>query len=208
LELAANENDLMSYAAGSASSKDPRVVRTHTALSDAFLKLLETKTLEQISIRDIVTEASVGYTTFFRHHASKEALLNVVAARQIQCLFNLAVPVIDAYDVDAGSTAIFTYVNAHRPLWATLLTGGAAGTIRAEFLGMARKVATLQGRPDGLLPAEAGVILVIGGTLDLLAWWLGQTTPTPINQMADILKAVVVNPVIAAGNSVAPRKRK
>jgi AcrR family transcriptional regulator len=26
--------------------------------------------LEQISIRDIVAAADVGYTTFFRHHAS------------------------------------------------------------------------------------------------------------------------------------------
>ena len=43
-------------------------------------------------------------------------------------------PVMDAHDLRAGSTALFAYVKAHRPLWLTLLTGGAAGTIRDEFL--------------------------------------------------------------------------
>ena len=45
----------------------------------------------------------------------------------------LALPVMDAYDVHSGSTALFTYVDTHRALWSRLLTGGAAGTIREEF---------------------------------------------------------------------------
>jgi AcrR family transcriptional regulator len=185
--------------------EDPRAVRSRQALTDAFLKLLEARPLEQVSIRDVVAKAGVGYTTFFRHHKSKEDLLDYVAAEQIRTLFNLALPVMDAYDVHSGATALFTYVDAHRPLWSTLLTGGAAGTIREEFLRLAGEVAASQGRPDGWLPSDVGTILIVSGTLDLLTWWLRQSSPLPIEGMVEILASVVVGPVIEASGA---RRRK
>lgn len=189
-------------------NKDPRAVRSGQALTEALLKLLEAKPLEQINIREIVAEAGIGYTTFFRHHASKEELLDHIAAEQIRCLFNLALPVVDAYDVHSGSTALFTYVNAHRPLWSTLLTGGAAGTIREEFSRLARGVAASQGRPGTWLPADAGAILIVGGTLDLLTWWLRQSNPLPIKRMVEIHESVVVAPVIEASSAAKRRKTR
>jgi AcrR family transcriptional regulator len=190
------------------TNNDPRAVRSRHALTEAFLKLLETRPLEQISIREIVAAAGIGYTTFFRHHTSKEELLDRIAAEQIRCLFNLALPVADAYDVRSGSTALFTYVNAHRPLWSALLTGGAAGTIREEFLRLAREVAASQGRPDTWLPADAGAILIVGGTLDLLTWWLRQSVPLPIKRIVEIHESVVVMPVIEASSATGRRRAK
>lgn len=185
--------------------EDPRAVRSRQALTDAFLRLVDARPLDQVSIRDIVATAGVGYTTFFRHHASKEELLDHIAAEQIRRLFNLAMPMSHAYDVHSGSTALFTYVDAHRPLWSTLLTGGAAGTIRAEFVRLASEVATSQGRANTWLPADAGAILIVGGTLDLLTWWLRQTTPMPIKRIVEIHESVIVAPVIEA--SSATRRR-
>jgi AcrR family transcriptional regulator len=187
---------------------DPRAVRSQQALTDAFLKLLEAKPLEQVSIRDIAATAGVGYTTFFRHHASKEELLDHVAAGQIRTLFDLALPVMDAYDVHSGSTALFTYVDAHRALWSTLLTGGAAGTIREEFRRLACEVAASQGQPNTWLPADAGAILIVGGTLDLLAWWLRQSDPLPIGRIVELHERVVVAPVIEASSTTRRRKVK
>ena len=192
----------------SSRNKDPRAVRSRQALTETFLKLLESKPLEQISIREIVAEAGVGYTTFFRHHASKEELLDHIAAEQIRCLFNLALPVVDAYDVRSGSTALFTYVNAHRPLWSALLTGGAAGTIREEFSRLARQVAASQGRPGSWLPADAGAILIVGGTLDLLTWWLRQSNPLSIKRIVEIHESVVVAPVIEASSATKRRNAR
>lgn len=188
-----------------ATNKDPRSVRSAGALVNALLKLLESSPFEQITIRDIVAEAGVGYTTFFRHHATKEELLDALAAEQIRNLFNLALPSMD--DLPAGSTALFSYVNAHRALWSTLLTGGAAGTVREEFQRMAREVAAVWGRPNARLPAEAGALLIVGGTLDLLSWWLRQPTPMPIRKLVELHVKVVLNPVIeASGFKIRPKR--
>jgi AcrR family transcriptional regulator len=198
----------MASPSSSLANTDPRAVRSRQALTDAFLKLLEAKPLEQISIREIATAAGVGYTTFFRHHVSKEELLDHVAAEQIRCLFNLALPVMDAHDLHSGSTALFTYVHAHRPLWSTLLTGGAAGTIREEFARLARDVAGVRGRPDSWLPADAGAMLIVGGTLDLLTWWLRQAQPMPIKRIVELHVSVVVTPVIDASSGARRRTRR
>jgi AcrR family transcriptional regulator len=188
--------------------KDPRAVRSHSALVSALLKLLEQRPFDQITIRDLVAEAGIGYTTFFRHHATKEELLDAIAAEQIRCLFNLVLPAQDAYDLHAGSTALFTYVNAHRPLWSTLLTGGAAETVRAEFQRKARDFAVAWRSPDEWVPAELGSALIVGGTLDLLAWWLRQSQPLPIKRIVEIHERLVSSPVIAANAPGSKRKRK
>jgi len=185
-------------------NNDPRAVRSRQALLDALLKLLEVKQLDQITIRDITAEAGVGYTTFFRHHPTKESLLNDIAAEQIGYLINLSMPVMDAHDARAGSAALFTFVKAHRPMWTTLLTGGAAGTIRDELLRQAGAIAKARAPAGNPLRAEAGVHLLVSGTIELLTWWLRQSDPLPIEQISEIHDDLVVSPIIAAVAKASP----
>jgi hypothetical protein len=99
-------------------------------------------------------------------------------------------------------------VNAHRPLWSTLLTGGAAATIREEFSRLVREVAGVRGTADSWLPADAGAILIVGGTLDLLTWWLRQPHPLPIKRIVEIHESVVVTPVVEASSGGRRRTRR
>lgn len=186
-------------------------MRTREALRSAFLELLEVKPLGQITIRDISKAAGVGYVTFFRHHPSKEALLNEVAADQIRQLVRLTLPVLDAHDTRAASVALCTYVDEHRKLWSTLLTGGAAGTLREEFVRTSRKVAGQRSSPDNWLPPDIGVILAVSSTIELLAWWLRQKRPAPIARVAEIHDRIIIAPLIDASKPVTRkvvRKRK
>ncbi len=178
------------------TASDARAVRTREALRHALLKLLERKSLEQITIRDISTEADVGYTTFFRHHPSKESLLDDVAAEQIGQLVTLSLSMADAVDTHAASVAICTYVDEHRKIWSTLLTGGAAGAMRAEFLRLSMEIAATRGRPGVWPPADIVSILVVSSTIELLSWWLRQRKPLSIEQVAEIHERNIVNPLV------------
>jgi AcrR family transcriptional regulator len=187
---------------------DPRALRSRQALHGALLKLLAVKPLDQITVREITAKAGVGYATFFRHHPTKESLLDDVAAQQIRCLFNLSLPVMDAHDLRAGSIALFSYVNEHHALWSTLLTGGAAGAIREEFLRQAREVAVSRAPSGDWLPSEVGVLLIVSGTIELLAWWLRQTDPLSIERIAEIHARIVVSPVIEVSDAKRRRQSK
>ena len=190
------------------TASDARAVRTREALRLAFLQLLEVKSLDQISIRDICAEAVVGYTTFFRHHPSKESLLDDVAAEQIGQLVGLSLPVAETIDTRAASVALFTYVNEHRKLWSTLLTGGAAGAMRAEFLRVSMEIAAERGQPDVWPPADIATILVVSSTIELLSWWLRQSKPISIEKVAEIHEAIIVTPTVGNVKNYATRSLK
>ena len=56
-------------------ASDTRVVRTKAALREAMAALLAERSLDAITVRAIAAKADIGYATFFRHYADKEALL-------------------------------------------------------------------------------------------------------------------------------------
>jgi AcrR family transcriptional regulator len=176
---------------------DARMVRTQQALRTAFLALIERKSLDNVSIRDIVAEAGIGYATYFRHYASKAELLEAVVADEIHDLIDLALPALKPGDTLPSSLALFQHVDEHRALWSALLTGGAAGTIREEFAKVARE---LSGNKIGLenwLPAELGVLYGVSGTVEIIAWWLRQDPPFPIERIAEIHDRLVLIPTVA-----------
>lgn len=178
------------------TAQDARAVRTRQALREALLDLLQTTPLEQISIRDIAAAADIGYTTFFRHHPTKDALLREVASEQIRRLVNMALPMLDMSDPRPASAALCRYVDDHRKLWSTLLTGGAAGALREEFLRVATEIAsdwqTHRGRPT-----EIAIILVVSSTIELLAWWLRQKKPMAAERIAEIHERLIITPAIS-----------
>jgi len=179
------------------TASDARAVRTREALRQALLELLETHPLEQITIRDIAAAAGIGYTTFFRHHPTKEALLDDLAAEQIGHLVNLVLPVMDTKDARAASETLFAYVNEQRSLWSTLLTGGAAGALREEFLRITRGIAASRASEGVWPPVEVVTLLVVSGTVELLAWWLRQSKPMTVKDIAEIHSRIVVLPPIS-----------
>jgi AcrR family transcriptional regulator len=178
------------------TAKDARAVRTREALRNALLKLLESKSLEKITILDICEVADVGYTTYFRHHPTKESLLEDVAAAQIARLVGLTLPVAENTDMRAAGIALFTYVQEHRKLWSTLLTGGAEGAMKNEFLRISREVAASRGRSDHWPPADLSTILVVSSTIELLSWWLRQKKPWTVEQVAEVHERVIIGPAI------------
>ena len=174
------------------SNGDARVVRTRNSLQGALLGLLERKPLEQITIREIAAEAGIHYATFFRHHPTKEALLDAVAANQIEHLVELTVPILDRADSEAALVALCSYVSEHRTLWAALLNGGAAGTMREEFLRLARQVAIDRVTEDSWIPVELAVVCTVSVIVETLAWWLKQTNPLPVQHMSEILDRLII----------------
>ena len=196
------------------TNQDPRAVRSRDALRRAFLELLETRPLEQITVQEITEAAGVGYVTFFRHHATKEFLLNEIAAEQIRQLVDLTLPVFDAHDTRAASVALCAYVDQHRALWSTLLTGGAAAALREEYIRVSREVAQTRTKADAWCPADIVGILVVSSTLELLTWWLRQKKPVSIDKIAQIHYRAIIAPMISpkkAGNGKdlsSPRRKQ
>lgn len=179
------------------TTEDARIARSREALRNSLLGMLERQSLEHISIRDIAKEAGVGHATFYRHYATKEALLDDAAADEIRRLVDLSLPVGDAINSNAACHALCQYVYEHRTLWRTLLTGGAAGAMKEELLRISMELAADRPSPLNQLPKDLGVVLTVSSIVELLAWWLRQEQPLPVAEVADLLDQVVISPIVS-----------
>lgn len=187
------------------TAKDARAVRTREALRNAMLQLLALKPLEKITILDICQAADIGYTTFFRHHPTKESLLDDVAAGEIEHLVSLTVPIAVAEDIHAAGVALFNYVNEHRKLWSALLTGGAEAAMRNEFLRLSRKIAATRAHVNDWPPSDISTILVVSSTVELVSWWLQQKKPLAIEAVATIYERIIIQPHVR-GDRIPPER--
>ena len=175
---------------------DARLVRSRKALNAALLALLEEKPFDQITIREITARAGTGYATFFRHYPAKEALLSAIASAEIAELLGMTIPILFDSDSYMSTLALCNFVARHRTLWAALLTGGASATVRDEFIRQARDWAARAPRSEGWLPADLAVVHGSGGTIDVLAWWLGRGEGIEPEHIAAILNRLVIAPLV------------
>jgi AcrR family transcriptional regulator len=186
---------------------DARQVRSRNALTAALLELLEEKPFDQLTIREISQRAGTGYATFFRHYPTKEALLSDVASDKIADLLKRSIPILHDSTSYESTQALCRHVAEHRNLWAALLTGGAAGIVREEFIRQARQLPRELGEVKSWLPSDLGVVYGTGGTIDLLAWWLAQEDDYSPEQIALILNRLIIAPLIGGERAGAPRPR-
>lgn len=189
-----NQEDLGPAAA---PTRETRTTRTRPALGDALLSLLEERPFEQVTVRDLTERAGLGYATFFRHYPDKETLFNDVAARQIQQLLAMALPLLYTVDSGASTQALCAYVWEHRKIWKVLLTGGASAILKDEFIRQAQQ--TARNFPDDArYPSDLRVIVPVAGTIEVLAWWLKQSDPPSVQRIAENLDQLVVAPLLKA----------
>lgn len=177
----------------SSRGRDPRQVRSAEALRGALLRLLERKAFDQITVREIAAEAGVHNATFFRHHPDKEALLDHVAKDEIDRLVAVSLPAGHGLE---GYMTLCEYVSSHRILWTALLTGGAGGAMREQFMRLSKAVAADHIGIESWLPHELSVICSTTLIVETISWWLtldeNAYSPKEIAQILDRLVSAAV----------------
>ena len=63
-------------------------VLTHNAIKQSFLKLLETKSIAKITVRDIVEDCGINRNTFYYHFDSIPALLDEILWDHVREVFS------------------------------------------------------------------------------------------------------------------------
>ena len=175
---------------------DARVVRTREALRRAMTQLAEESPLDSITVRAIAARASVGYATFFRHYADKDALLADVIDTLVREFLTQAAPWLQQRDRLGSARFMCNFVAARLPIYKALIAGGSGDTVRAEMLRqtMATMAQAGQRRPEGVRD-DLVLFQMVSGILNLLAWWLRNLDTVDADTMAHIIERLVLTPV-------------
>ena len=177
---------------------DPRAVRTKQSLEKGLLKLLSKKDVSDIGIRELVDAAGIGYTTFYRHYDDVDSLLNEIVEEQMSALFSVVMGQAISSDIRSAVIALFSYVHKNRRVWKVLVTGGAVGSVRQNFLEKARKAGTPMANKDLKIPMEYALTMIASGMIEALDWWLRSKDPVSVERMAEIYDLTIVTPIIKA----------
>jgi AcrR family transcriptional regulator len=180
------------------TASDARAVRSREQIRNAFLGLLQTTPLNDITIREICEKASLNYVTFFRHYVTKESLLEDIAAAEVKELVEMTLPVFYSEHTSAAAVTLCTYVDTHRKLWTTLLVGGAAAAVRHTLIDLSMEVSRDQKASPSWPPVEVAVAIFVASTVELLTWWLRQKSPVPVAEVARIFEGFIVTPALHA----------
>jgi AcrR family transcriptional regulator len=178
------------------AAADARVVRTREALRQAMTQLAAESPLEAITVRAIAARAGVGYATFFRHYADKDALLGEVSERLIRNFLLQVRPLLLQRDRPAAARTLCQYVLDHLAIHKALIAGGSGETVRAEMLRQAISVVAAARTQEPGGPLDDLVLFhVVSAILNLLAWWLRNLDAVDADTMAEIIERTVLTPV-------------
>ena len=183
---------------------DARIVRTREALREAMVALAAESTMEAITVRAIAARAGVGYATFFRHYADKDALLADVAEVLTGDFFRQIAPLMRQKDRLGAARSLCAYVDQRRPIYKALIAGGSGDMVRAEMLRqcLAAVAKARPAKPEGAPPEgpldDLLVFHLVSAILNLLAWWLGHEGEVDAETMAEIIDRMVLTPVSTA----------
>lgn len=177
--------------------KGPRAQRSIEALHSALLELIDIKSIDEISIRNITDAAGVSYPTFFRRFARKEELIEDIAASEVRKVLSLGETALGGREAYSGA-ALCEYVYEHRRLWRTLLTGGASSVMRQEFMRIAREIRDSRPRANPWIPSDLALTFVTGGIIEILTWWMLQPDDYPVANVIKLFDALIVENVSRA----------
>lgn len=190
-------SDAVRQQAAAMRARDTRGRRSMDALLRALLELLDECSFEKITVEDIAARAGIGRSTFYRHFASKDSLMEAIAKTEIEQLVDLAVPLLDGPETLASSLQVARYVDQHRSLWSILLTGGAAAVMRQRFVELAQlRGASHTRHSDVSIPLDLGTVWGVAATIEILAWWLRQPEVVSVEQVAEFLDRLAVRPAL------------
>lgn len=186
---------------------DPRVQRSQQRLRQAMVDLILDHGYQATSVREITAAAGVSYPTFFRHYASKDALLlDAVGRSQAEMLLLLRLKN-DAEPAQAGYI-IFEHVGKNEQLYRVLLLDKGAQHLLAQVqeAAVADVISYWQTDP-GLstlpLPLPAGADIpfdilahhFVAGIIALLRWWLEHDRPYGPERMGQIYADLLFWPI-------------
>ena len=152
--------------------------------------------LEAITVRAIAARADIGYATFFRHYADKDALLGDVAEALTQQFLQQVHPLLLQQDRRAAARSLCGFVLDHLAIHKALIAGGSGETVRAGMLRhtLETLAAARMREPEG--PIDDLVLFhLVSATLNLLAWWLRNLDKVDADAMAEIIERTVLTPI-------------
>lgn len=174
--------------------EDRRVEKTKKIIDDACWALLQEKSLEEITVRDIADYAKINRATFYRYHVDKYDWMEKKILELLQELMLLSAPLYVTREVPAVTLtfeSIFDHFQAHFSEYSILIRNRSTAIFRqylqTYMLEMNRNYPGMTHRSaHSELVMHFGTSAMVG----VIEWWFQNDRPLTPQQMAHELCAI------------------
>lgn len=178
--------------------EDIRRKKTKKALINALSELLSEKEMDKISVQDIIREAEISRTTFYRIYQDKYAFLEDVKNDLIDGMFRAA-------DNQGGGRPYFrrmlTYICQHKSLFYVFKECGKWDDFQQEFFNRGigiYKSHLKQSRHMGDIPEDILVNYIVSAHGGVMSCWLQSDCIQPPEVLAGYLEKLTLSGVFRA----------
>lgn len=176
---------------GVVTTKDRRVRRTHAALQNALIGLVDEQDLAQVTVADVAERADVSRSTFYDHYRDVHELAEAACTAMIDDLIE-SLPAFSrdpaSQDPTQSLQAFFASLAEHAGLYRSLL--GPQGSARV-IDHVRRRITTAVHAASCQTPSEPGdaphdvpAAFVAGALIGVAADWLQRGCPRTPTEMA------------------------
>src|SRR5579859_807977 len=156
---------------------DLRIRRTRGLLSNALVELMQEKSIDKITVQEVLDRATVGRSTFYLHYRDKDDLLLCVLEDGLETWSTALIRNKEKSLRVAPVAEFFAHAAGARKLYRALVDSGGIHTFfelgQGYFArGFARRLRDmgLKNLVQGELDARSHALA--GNLLSLLIWWL------------------------------------
>ncbi|MED0826541.1 TetR/AcrR family transcriptional regulator [Bacillus pacificus] len=199
------------------SNLDLRVVRTKTAIRNAFVELIEEKGFDAITVKDITTKANINRGTFYAHYQDKFDLMTKCQEEIMYKFSNIAKQKLPEVIADLGSspsptmpfiliTSILEFLNENSDFMKAVLSPKGDLSFQTKLKDFMWKTifedtnGALINKENLLVPSQYLASYMASAHIGVIQQWLNNGQKETPEEIAHILSTIAVHgPFYAAG---------
>ena len=174
---------------------DRRVKYTKMVLRNALIKLLETKPISRITIKEICEEADINRTTYYAHYTDQFDQLKQIEGEFIEMITARLKGFRPTEDTDIIRmvTEMFCFIDQNRPLCRVLLGGNGNIDFQETFISVVGDYIIAAWTPMlelGRGTAEYVMRFIATGCIGIVTRWLADPSGPTVSELAEIIVAM------------------
>ena len=117
---------------------DARKRYTQMMLKQSFLKLLQQKPVNRITVKEVCALAQLNRATFYAHYSDCFALKESIE-NELIAAFAASLRYVDSFDVSALIEAIYDMIEQNQTACRVLILGNTSSTVLKRMIALARE---------------------------------------------------------------------
>jgi len=187
---------------------DLRVIKTKKFIHDAFLKLMNEKGFEKITINDIAENAQVNRSTFYLHYTDKYNLLEEIVDCAIRELMTTVDPnthtsednFIIMENLKNNIKSLLDVIHADILFYKAVLGKNGMLQIRQRIMDAIKEGLKESFQNKGLIPMDMLLDLVSAVYMETVVWWVnGDMRYSSAYVAEQLVQFLALGPVMATG---------